>query len=362
MEKIFFYHDFKSEISKKGFYYINKAENATNKKVAKFEQKYGYKPSRYSWEKIYSNNKNAIKGDGIIDGINKEIYYEHEDQIKKEIKKEICYEIKRKQILINDNRRLIKRYVKNNERSLKEVFEEYIIVLKFWIEFCNYILINFYELNPKNSNKSISHTQSFIESILYIEQIYNYKNIFEIPKANIRLQLNNGEEIFDLYEFIRKNRNDLLHRDFRSYNGFDIYSVNMIQEYSINSIEDFISISLIQILQNNIKLRKCENCDKLFISVNKSDEKYCTYKFNGKKTCRDLSYSIYLQKNELSNILRKRYRTENAKKNRNHHIPKIEDKFQKWYARAKDQKILCEKGIISIEEFNKWFEDNKKWF
>ena len=115
-------------------------------------------------------------------------------------------------------------------------------------------------------------------------------------------------------------------------------------------------------MQNNIKLCRCENCNKLFISVNKSNEKYCTYKFKGKKTCRDLSYSIHLQKNELSNILRKKYRTENAKKNRNQHIPKIEEKFQVWYTNAKEQKALCEKEEITINEFNKWFEDNKKWF
>ena len=103
-------------------------------------------------------------------------------------------------------------------------------------------------------------------------------------------------------------------------------------------------------------------CDKLFISVNKSNEKYCTYKFKGEKTCRDLSYTIHLQKNELSNILRKKYRTENAKKNRNKHIPNIEEKFKDWYKKAKEQKELCEKEEITIEEFKKWLEDNSKWF
>lgn len=61
-------------------------------------------------------------------------------------------------------------------------------------------------------------------------------------------------------------------------------------------------------------------------------------------------------------VLRKKYRTENAKKNRYSHIPNIEKKFQTWYSKAKVQKLLCEKGKITYEEFCNWFIENKKWF
>ena len=61
-------------------------------------------------------------------------------------------------------------------------------------------------------------------------------------------------------------------------------------------------------------------------------------------------------------MVRKKYRTENAKKNRNKHIPKIEEKFQSWYKKAKKQKELCENGQITIEEFKGWLDKNNKWF
>ncbi len=361
-DEISMYHNYESEESKKGFFYINKAEKTTNKIMKKYEDKYGYRPSYNSWKKIYSKNKNAIKGDHIIDEINKEIYNENEIEIKKYVEEDVKSRIKSEKDLIKLYKQHLKRYVKDNERTLEQIFDEYINVLKFWIAFSKYILINFYNLGTIKYDSKLSSTQRLLSYLLNIKRTYYSNKIFELPKSEITLELNNDEMTINLNDYITKNRNALLYNDDNIYEELNTYNINLIQEYSINSIEDFISVSLIQILQNNIKLCRCENCDKLFISTNKSNEKYCTYEFKEKKTCRDLSYSIHLKKDELSNILRKKYRTENAKKNRNKHIPKIEEKFQIWYKKAKEQKILCEKGKISVDDFNKWFNDNSRWF
>lgn len=361
-EEISSYHDYDSKESKKGFYYINKAEKEVNEKIKKFTDIYGCKPSYNAWDKIYSKNKNALKGDAIIEKIEKRIYNEHKDEIEQNIIKDIKRRIKQEKDLIDSYKNDVKYYVKNNERALNEVFEEYINIIKFWVNFSKYILINFYNLSSEKYDSNFSANQRLLDFLLHVERTYYNKNIFEIPNSNITLELVDRKNSLDLNDFIRDNVKELLHYNNNIYERLNTYNVNIVQEYEIRSIEDFISISVIQILQNNIKLCRCENCDKLFISVNKSNEKYCMYRFKDKKTCRDLSYSIHLQKNELSNILRKKYRTENAKKNRNQHIPKVEEKFQNWYMKAKEQKEFCEKGMITINDFNKWFEDNKKWF
>ena len=345
------YHNYSSKESKEGFFYIDKAENETNKLMRKFINKYGYKPSYNSWEKIYSKNKNAIKGDNIIDEINKRIYKENEVQINKNIEKDIQNKIKIERESIKLYKKQVRKYAKENDRTLEQVFEGYINTLKFYIAFSKYTLVDFYNLRIDKSDQ-LSSIQRILDYLLSIKEDYSNNKIFELPKSEITFELN--DYLLKNIKKIKYNKN--AHGELTRCN-FDV-----IQEYTIHSIKDFISVSLIQILQNNIKLCQCNNCGKLFISTNKSNEKYCTYEFKKNKTCRDLSYSIHLQKDELSNILRKRYRTENAKKNRNKHIPKIEEKFQIWYKKAKEQKILCEEGKISIEDFNKWFYDNSKWF
>lgn len=362
LDKVSFYTDYTSQESKKGFYYIEKAEASINKKISEFTNKYGLKPSYNTWKKLYYKNKNAIKGEKIIDELDKKAYEEHKIEICKKIKKDINYNIKFNKKLMNNYKHLTKKIVKENEKTIEEVIFEHFENIKFWIEFSKYILKIYYNLSETKNDNTLSSTQRLLNYLLQLERTYYNDSISKLPESNITLELDNGKTSIDLNEYINNNKKELLANYEKMSKEFSTYTVNIIQEYSINSIEDFICVSLVQLLQSNIKLCMCENCGKLFISVNKSNEKYCTYIFKGNKTCRDLSYSIHLQKNELSNILRKRYRTENAKKIRNHHIPKIEDKFQIWYAKAKEQKKLCENGKITIDDFNNWFEKNKKWF
>ena len=79
------------------------------------------------------------------------------------------------------------------------------------------------------------------------------------------------------------------------------------------------------------------------------------------KTCKELSYEIKLQNDEITNIYRKAYKTQNAKKQRNIHIPNIDEKFKKWVEEAKYQKELCKKEEISPQKFKKWLKENEEW-
>lgn len=362
-DEISWHHDYDSEQSKKGFYYLDEAGKSINELIKKYENIYKRKIPYNIRKKIYEKNKKYSKGIKIIDEIDRNIYTKYEQEIRRDVEKGIQNDIKRTKKFIKSYKNFIKHYVRDNERELEEVFVDFINQIKFWVSFSRYILISFYDLSLEKYDTKFSPTQRLLDYLLHIQRTLFDQNLTKIPQSEITLELDDGKDIIDLYKFMEKNRKNLFgDYDNKCYSKISNYKVNMIQEYSIKSIEDFLSVSLIQILQNNIKICRCENCDNLFISVKKSNEKYCTYNFKGKKTCRDLSYSIYLQKNQLSNILRKKYRTENAKKNRNKHIPRIEDKFQEWYVKAKEQKILCEKGKITIDDFKKWFEDNKKWF
>ncbi len=361
-DEISYYHDYDSKESKEAFYYIDKSGQNISKKIEKFIAKYGYKPSYNTRKKIWDKDEDYIKGEKMIKEIEDKIYNEHELEIKKSIEKDIKKSIKNTKSLLDMYKHTVKDYVKSNERTLEEVFKEHINTTKFWIGFSKYILIHFYNLTFEKYDNDFSSTQRLLDYLLHINRTYFSKNIFEVPQSNMTLELHDGKRATDLSKFIEENKFDLLDNKCEIFNQLNTYRVSLVQEYAINSIEDFITVSLMQILQNNIKICKCENCDKLFISTNKSNEKYCTYEFKDHKTCRDLSYSIHLQKDNLANLLRKKYRTENAKKIRNKHIPNIQVKFDNWYSKAKEQKRMCEKGNITFDDFNKWFEDNSKWF
>lgn len=361
-DKISSYHDYGSDKSKKAFYYINKAEENTNRTIKKFIKQYGYRPSYKSWKKICYSDENYIKGKNIIKEIEEDVYNKNKEEIEEAINKNVRKRVKENREFLQFYRKCLKDAFKDSEETLEEIFNEHINKIQFWIDFSKYVLIAFYDISSEKYDDTLSPNQRLFDYLLHVGRTYYSRNISEIPKSSITLEVIKGEELNSLYEFIEKNKEELLNDTSNIFQQLHTYNVNIVQEYVIDSIEDFISVSLVQILQNNVKICRCENCDKLFISINKANEKYCTYELKNGKSCRDLSYSIYLQKNELSNILRKKYRTENAKKNRNKHIPNIEKKFKDWYTKAKEKKIMCEQGEITKEEFKKWLEDNQEWF
>lgn len=351
----------KMEDMKEPVAYLDKAHKEIEIAMKKYKNFYGKNLSDNTIKKMYDKNKNHKKAFELIDKLKEKKYNINKEKIEQKANIRIQSNIKKTKKYIKFYRNEIRHYIKENEKTVAEVLKELIENIKSWINFSRYLLINYYGLTCEKSDNNFSPTQRLLNCLLNVPMTYYNKKILELPKTNIIMQLSDQENELELDQFIKENINELIHND-NILLKLNKYKPKIIQEYCIESIEDFIRVSLIQILQSNIKICKCDNCDKLFISVNKSNEKYCTYKFKGEKTCRDLSYTIHLQKNELSNILRKKYRTENAKKNRNKHIPNIEEKFKDWYKKAKEQKELCEKEEITIEEFKKWLEDNSKWF
>lgn len=131
--------------------------------------------------------------------------------------------------------------------------------------------------------------------------------------------------------------------------------------YIIESFCDYLMGCINYILEKKPKINKCKNCGKYFIPQNKVNEELCNNIYKNNKTCKELAYEIKLEKDEITNIYRKNYKTQNAKKQRNLHIKNIESRFKRWCINAKAQKENCENGDISIEEFKKWLDENKNW-
>ena len=131
--------------------------------------------------------------------------------------------------------------------------------------------------------------------------------------------------------------------------------------YIIESFCDYLMGCINYILEKKPKINRCKNCGKYFIPQNKINEELCNNIYKNNKTCKELAYEIKLEKDEITNIYRKNYKTQNAKKQRNLHIKNIESRFERWCINAKSQKENCENGYISIEDFKKWLDENKNW-
>lgn len=206
---------------------------------------------------------------------------------------------------------------------------------------------------------SIPNESSDVEEILtsFISYIGTYNNLY---KVFIKDFFEDKKESFGIINEIFPSSMEL---KYTIIPNIDIKSnTYFFQEiFKITTLNDFMKFDILKIIERKININVCKNCSKYFIPQNKSNEKYCNNIFENEKTCKELSYQLKLNNNEAEKIYRNSYKTQNAKKQRNYHIKNIESKFKNWSVMAKEQKRLCENGIITIDDFKRWLEDNNDW-
>lgn len=264
-----------------------------------------------------------------------------------------------KNIFLNDKLNYIN--YNNEELMMKSDLVSNCKVILEGIEKLYLHITNFLEEYTQNRRISLNDYINFLslpktEKILYIKE--NGKKIklgkkFLIKEIN-NLNLSKINENFSLDTIINE---EYLYKN----NYIEIDNIYYENYYKIECFNDYLMACINYILEKKIIINKCRNCGKLFIPINKNNEELCGYIYKNNKTCKELSYEIKLENDEITKIYRKNYKTQNAKKNRNLHIIDINLKFNKWVNEAQKYKKKCENGNITIEEYIKWFDDNNNW-
>ena len=121
--------------------------------------------------------------------------------------------------------------------------------------------------------------------------------------------------------------------------------------YRVDSINDIIELELYLMLNLNYRIRICPNCNNFFILENKHEAQYCKRKpGKGKQTCQQIAASNrhYDNRSTVALIRKKYYDTYYNRKK-----AKIitESAFRDYKKFAKAQALSCEKGKLSIEDF-----------
>uniref|UniRef100_UPI00280A82F5 DUF6076 domain-containing protein n=1 Tax=uncultured Blautia sp. TaxID=765821 RepID=UPI00280A82F5 len=122
------------------------------------------------------------------------------------------------------------------------------------------------------------------------------------------------------------------------------------------------SLEVINIQNNAIIIKQCENCKKFFIPEKRSDEIYCNRIFKSGKTCKQIGYAIKEKNDPFKNLFTKARKTQHARIRYNTHIKDYKKKhYEPWLKTA--QKARDEyRSANDIDGFNKWLEDNKDAF
>ncbi len=141
------------------------------------------------------------------------------------------------------------------------------------------------------------------------------------------------------------------------------YSVSFTQDnelfeiHRIKTIAGYCILAIARLLNTEIIIRNCENCNRFFVPTSRSDEIYCDRIFKNNKTCKQIGYNRKVENDPYLKAYRKAYKTKNAYKLRNiNNSPGIEERFSKWVAEAKKKLEEARTGRITIGEFNTWLK------
>ena len=107
-------------------------------------------------------------------------------------------------------------------------------------------------------------------------------------------------------------------------------------------------------------IRICKNCGRYFAIVGRTDAEYCNRPIDEKgRTCKDMG-AIYLwtEKRKDDEVF-KVYRREYKKRFGWIKAGKIEqDAFYAWSEKAREEKVRCDNGNISLQEFQEWLKNS----
>jgi len=147
---------------------------------------------------------------------------------------------------------------------------------------------------------------------------------------------------------------------FKTFFGI-IQEPEIVQLYEINIIADLCRFEFIKMIEHDIFIKKCKNCEHFFIPRGRADTEYCNrqYKETGRK-CNEIGAMIRYEKNVAENPIlkahKKAYRRFNSRV-RNKKMTQTE--FLNWSNEASNKRDMCLAGEISFDDFIAWLEQGR---
>ena len=189
-----------------------------------------------------------------------------------------------------------------------------------------------------------------------IEVLLHYRGKIEVPTGRSIDYI----DILDEYHMEAVGGNFYLEKPFRVlYGRVDTQEVELLHE--IKSIEDLFRFEFIKMVEHDIFIKKCKNCERFFIPKRRADTEYCDRIFGetGRK-CSEVGATLLYEKKVASNPIldahKKAYRRLNSR-TRNKKMTQTE--FIAWADEAAKKRDACLIGELGFDEFVTWLEQGR---
>lgn len=137
----------------------------------------------------------------------------------------------------------------------------------------------------------------------------------------------------------------------------------MQQVFFLKDIYSLLCMELLNLQTHNITIKVCENCNRPFITQNRTDEIYCDRIFKNGKTCKNVGYIEKVKKHdEFMQAYTKARKTQHARIKYNSHITDYKAKhYEPWKVEAEKARENF-RNKNDIKGFLKWLDEHKNSF
>ena len=139
-----------------------------------------------------------------------------------------------------------------------------------------------------------------------------------------------------------------------------LYQETFAEVLCPKTVYDLIDYHLRECLKREIKMRVCKNCGHLFAVTGHGGTEYCDRSFDEKgRTCKEIGAFRVWEKSKSDDEVFKVYRREYKKRFAWIRAGRItKDEFYSWSEKAREKKIECEEGYITLEKFIQWLKNS----
>jgi len=203
-------------------------------------------------------------------------------------------------------------------------------------------------------SENLKSLQNFI--IHEIEVLLHYREAIEVPR----------EKSMDYLDILEEYHQEIfgtlyyLEKPFRTFYG-RTDTLEIAELYEVNTLEGLFRFEFIKMIEYDIFIKNCKNCERFFIPRRRVDAEYCDriYGDTDRKCSKIGAMLRYEKKVAVNPILEAHKKAYRRFHSRTRTKKMTQTEFLKWSEDASQKRDECLAGELSLEDFVEWLEQGR---
>lgn len=176
-----------------------------------------------------------------------------------------------------------------------------------------------------------------------------------VESSEDEASMNRATSILDMFN----DEHDFQHIDYR----IGLYDGRFNSIYTIKSFISLLMFEAAHIIDNDVQVVKCKNCQKYFVPLKRSDTRYCNYPSpeNPEKTCKEIgAQKAWANKEKTDDVTReyrKVYMRYKMTVKRHPDNKEAQQKLDRLTDGIREWRQKLEAGEASTADFMRWLEE-----